>query len=255
MPEAKTLVVAGIYIGGFTLPSWNNPSVGRTSRLFLSGFFLDVVRPLEPIAALLRNEGHSALVCDGSKGESSILPLKLAAVRAGLGWQGKHSLLIAKKYGTFLALGGIVTSADLPANDRQEADRCRRCNKCQQACPVMALEQPYVLNRERCLSSLLQQEDLPETARGVLGNRVLDCEICQQACPWNIKHVEKPLATATSTTFHKEISAWEEFFTLTHLARLTEQEYEEGLGRFKTGIPYPLFHRNVLMALERRKSH
>jgi epoxyqueuosine reductase len=253
LPEAKTLVVGGIYLGGFTLPSWDNPAVGRTSRLFLSGFFLDVVKPLEPIAALLREEGHAALICDGSGSESSILPLKLAAIRAGLGWQGKHSLLISKKFGTFLALGGIVTSASLPLDAREETDRCGRCSKCQQACPLMALEQPYVLNKERCLSYLLQQEDLPETARAVMGNRVIDCEICQQACPWNTKHMGKPLITATGTSFQREIPGWEEFFSLIRLARLTEQEYGESLDRLKTGIPYPLFHRNVLVALEGRR--
>jgi epoxyqueuosine reductase len=255
LPEAKTLVVAGIYIGGFTLPSWDKPTVGRTSRLFLSGFFLDVVKPLEPIAALLRKEGHAALVCNGSESEGSILPLKLAAIRAGLGWQGKHSLFVSKKYGTFLALGGIMTSANLPPDTEEETNRCRRCNKCQQACPLMALEQAYVLNKEKCLSYLLQREELPETAKAVMENRVMDCEICQQACPWNIKHVEKPLITATSTSFQKDIPAWEEFFTLIRLVKLTEREYGETLGHLNTGISYSIFHRNVLRAMESTKHH
>lgn len=252
LPEAKTILVAGIYIGGFTLPSWDKPTVGRTSRLFLSGYFLDVARPLDPIAALLRKEGHEALVCDSSGGEGSILPLKLAAIRAGLGWQGKHSLLVSKKYGTLLALGGIVTSADLLPDAKEETNRCRDCNKCQQACPLLALEQAYVLNKERCLSYLLQHEDLPETAKAIMGNRVMDCEICQEACPWNIKHIERSLLTVATTSFQKEIPAWEEFFTLTRLARLTDREYGETLGRLKTGIPYSIFHRNVLLAMERR---
>ncbi len=70
---AKTIIVAGIYIGGLVLPSWDKSYMGRTSRLFLSGFFNDVVKPLQPIAALLREEGYTALTCDGAKKNGSIL--------------------------------------------------------------------------------------------------------------------------------------------------------------------------------------
>ena len=120
LPEAKTIIVAGIYIGGLTLPDWTNPWYGRTSRLYLSEFFLDIVKPLEPIVNFLKQMGYQAVVCDSSAEEGSILPLKLAAIRAGLGWQGKHSLLISKKYGTFLALGGIITNADFEHNTLEE---------------------------------------------------------------------------------------------------------------------------------------
>ncbi len=161
-PNAKTIIVAGIYIGAVTLPNWANPRYGRTSRLYLSEFFLDVVKPLEPIVGFLKNEGYQAIVCEGSKKEGSILPLKLAAIRAGLGWQGKHSLLISKKYGTFLALGGIITNADLEHNNKEEPNRCHKCDKCQKACPLAALDQPYVLNVKKCMSYLLQNENLPK---------------------------------------------------------------------------------------------
>ena len=116
LPNAKSIIIAGIYIGGVTVPEWKNPWYGRTSRLYLSGYFLDVVKPLEPIADFLRNKGYQAIICDGSTEGGSILPLKLAAIRAGIGWQGKHSLLISKKFGTFLALGGIITDAAIVTN-------------------------------------------------------------------------------------------------------------------------------------------
>jgi epoxyqueuosine reductase QueG len=243
--------VAGIYIGGLVLPSWDKSYMGRTSRLFLSGFFNDVVKQLEPIATLLRKEGYTALICDDSKNKGSILPLKLAAIRAGIGWQGKNSMLVTKKYGTFLALGGIVTNANFEHNTEQETNRCKSCKKCQQACPLKALEQAYVLNKNKCLSYLLQNDNLPEEAKTVIENRVIDCEICQQVCPWNTKHIERPLATAMTTSFQREIPAWEDFFALPQLVKLTEREYREALGHLNTGIPYPIFHRNVLMAVER----
>lgn len=251
LSDAKTIIVAGIYIGGLVLPSWDKSYMGRTSRLFLSGFFNDVVKQLEPIATLLRKEGYTALICDDSKNKGSILPLKLAAIRAGLGWQGKNSMLVTKKYGTFLAFGGIVTNANFEHNTEQETNRCKSCKKCQQACPLKALEQAYVLNKNKCLSYLLQNDNLPEEAKTVIENRVIDCEICQQVCPWNTKHIERPLATAMTTSFQREIPAWEDFFALPQLVKLTEQEYRETLGHLNTGIPYPIFHRNVLMAVER----
>lgn len=253
LSDAKTIIVAGIYIGGFTLPAWKNPWYGRTSRLYLSGFFLDVVKPLDPIVNLLKTKGYRAVVCDDSKEDGSILPLKLAALRAGLGWQGKHSLLISKMFGTFLALGGIITNADLEHDTRQEPDHCHKCNKCHQACPLGALDEPYVLNRGNCLSSLLQIEDLPEEAQAAMENRVGDCEICQAACPWNKKHLDHPLATNMTKSFQKKIKDLETFYYLPNLIDLSEEKYKEKLGHLNTGIPYNLFHRNALIAMEKAK--
>ena len=254
LPEAKSIIVAGVYIGGLTLPVWDNPWYGRTSRLYLSGFFLDVVKQLEPVANYLRNEGYQALVCDGSADRGSILPLKLAAIRSGLGWQGKHSLLISRKYGSFLALGGIITNAALEHNTEEVRNYCRNCDKCQTACPVAALDQPYVLDREKCLSNLLQVDPLPESAQAVLENRVGDCEICQYACPWNKKHFDQPLQTNMTMAFQKEIKTWEDIFYLPKLVNMSEIEYIEKLGHLNTGIPYRLFQRNVLKALEKARA-
>jgi epoxyqueuosine reductase len=253
LPGARSIIVAGIYIGGLVLPSWENPSFGRTSRLFLSGYFADVVKPLEPIVSFLQREGYKAILCESSGNEGSILPLKLAAVRAGLGWQGKHSLLISKKFGTFLALGGILTDADLEHNTKKEPDRYIDCEKCLQACPVAALETVYVLNKERCLSYLLQTEQIPQEVQSVVKNRVLDCEICQQACPWNARHIKKPMETEMTRTFKRNISAWEDFFLLSNLADLTEPDYRKILWPLNAGIPFAVFRRNVLAALEGAK--
>ena len=253
LPDAKTIIVAGIYIGAVTLPAWRNPWYGRTSRLYLSEFFLDVVKPLEPIVDFLKNEGYRAILCEGSKKDGSILPLKLAAIRAGLGWQGKHSLLISKKYGTFLALGGILTTADLEHNAKEESNRCHKCDKCQKACPLAALAEPYVLNVKKCLSYQLQNENLPEEIQKVMENRVADCEICQQACPWNGKHLDTPLASNMTESFQEKIEDWQNFFYLPDLVKLSEKGYREKLGHLNTDIPYHLFRRNVLLAMKRAK--
>ena len=251
LPNAKSIIIAGIYIGGVTMPEWKNAWYGRTSRLYLSGFFLDVVKPLVPVAEFLRQEGYQTKICDGSLEEGSILPLKLAAIRAGLGWQGKHSLLISKKFGTFLALGGIITDADLEHNTIEESDRCRNCDKCQTACPLAALDQPYVLNVKKCMSYLLQNDKIPENLKIVMENRIGDCEICQDSCPWNRKHLKSPLATKMTDHFQKKIKDWGDSFYLPNLSRLSENGYKDMFGHLNTDIPYHLFRRNVLIAMER----
>ena len=253
LPDAKTIIVAGVYIGGVTLPAQSNPWYGRTSRLYLSGYFSDVIEPLKPIASYLKGVGYKAQICNGSTSGGSIIPLKLAAVRAGLGWQGKHSLLITKKFGTFLALGGIVTNAMLEHNSVEEPNRCGTCNKCQKACPVSALDQPYVLNRAKCLSNLLQNDELPQEAQIAMENRVGDCEICQQACPRNKKHLENPLQTELTISFQERIKTWEDIFYLPNLVEITKKKYKEVFSYLNTGIPYDIFHRNVQIAVERAK--
>ena len=88
LPNAKSIIIAGIYIGGVTLPVWENAWYGRTSRLYLSGFFLDVVKPLAPIVEFLRQKGYQTRICDGSLKEGSILPLKLATnVKKPVPWR------------------------------------------------------------------------------------------------------------------------------------------------------------------------
>ena len=249
IPGARSIIVAGVYIGGVILKSWQDASTGRTSRLFLSGFFNDVVKELNPVVRLLQAEGYSAEACNDSLPNGSIIPLKLAAIRTGVGWQGKNSLLVNRRYGTFLALGGIVTDALLEPSGETQPDRCGTCTKCQEVCPVGALDQAHILDRTKCLSYLLQQSDLPEQLNEVVGNRIMDCEICQDVCPWNQRHVREPLQTRVTTSFQRQASYWENWSTLSKLAAQTEKEYESTFGKLETSIPFSIFHRNVQIAL------
>ena len=84
-----------------------------------------------------------------------------------------------------------------------------------------------------------------------MNNRVGDCEICQEACPWNRKHLDNPLATNLTKKFQSKIKMWENFFYLPHLIEVSEKRYIEKLGHLNTSIPYKIFHRNVLIAMER----
>jgi epoxyqueuosine reductase QueG len=117
-----------------------------------------------------------------------------------------------------------------------------------------ALEQPHVLDLNNCLSYLLQVDDLPEKAQKVSENRVGDCEICQDVCSWNLKHIKNPLATKMTEEFKTKIKNLEEIYHLANLVKMSEAEYKDAFGYLRTTIPYETFHRNVLLAIKNSKT-
>ncbi|HET7044620.1 MAG TPA: tRNA epoxyqueuosine(34) reductase QueG [Gaiellaceae bacterium] len=108
-----------------------------------------------------------------------------AAARAGLGFYGKNTMLITRTYGSWVVLGTLVTSAEVEASPPLELD-CGSCRLCIDACPTGALDEPGVLDANRCLSWSTQRPGpIPEEHREAIGDRVYGCDICQDVCPWN----------------------------------------------------------------------
>lgn len=111
---------------------------------------------------------------------------KPLAAAAGLGWQGKHTNLVSRSHGSWLFLGAVYTTAELPY-DAVHPDRCGSCDRCQAACPTDAFPAPYRLDARRCISYLTIEHKgpIPEEFRAAIGNRIYGCDDCLAVCPWN----------------------------------------------------------------------
>lgn len=144
-----------------------------------------------------------------------VLEVELAAM-AGIGWRGKHTLLLSQGHGSWYFLGEIYIDLPLPP-DSQESTHCGTCERCIEVCPTGAIIAPYVLDARRCISYLTIEYKgvIPVQYRPLIGNRIYGCDDCQLVCPWN--RFAQPSAEPDFSVRHGlddisllELFAWEE---------------------------------------------
>jgi epoxyqueuosine reductase len=118
--------------------------------------------------------------------DSSLVAEKPLAVQAGLGWQGKNSLVINREHGSWMFLGEIVTDLPLPI-DKPHKNYCGKCTKCISACPTGAISKAFQIDINRCISFLTIEHrgSIPEELRPLIGKHIYGCDECQLVCPWN----------------------------------------------------------------------
>lgn len=186
-PEVRSIIILGMSYAPEANPldGLSATSSGLVSAYAQGIDYHDVMKPrLKAIARGMiaaAGGGDAKVFVD----TAPVMEKPLAAA-AGLGWQGKHTVVVSRRYGSWLFLGAIYTTLDLPA-DPPHRDHCGSCHRCLSICPTDAFPAPYELDSRRCLAYLTVEHKgpIPREFRAPLGNRVYGCDDCLAVCPWN----------------------------------------------------------------------
>ena len=185
-PGVRSIVMVGLNYGPDENPLDRLPLVERGNVSVYAGrkdYHVVVKKRLKALARWLQAKAGGELKVFVDTAPVMEKPLAQAA---GLGWQGKHSNLVSRDFGSWLFLGSIFTSLSLPP-DAGESDRCGGCRRCLEICPTRAFPAPYQLDARRCLSylSIEHQGHIGAEFRKPMGNRIFGCDDCLAVCPWN----------------------------------------------------------------------
>jgi epoxyqueuosine reductase len=243
-PDAKSIIVLGVNYGpaGDPLAVLARHDAGAISVYAQNEDYHDVIK-----ARLKRLAGAIAqdLACEVKVFvDTAPVMEKPLAEAAGIGWQGKHTNLVSREFGSWLFLASIFTTLKL-APDAAEDDHCGGCRRCLDVCPTNAFPAPYQLDARRCISYLTIEHKghIPMEFRAAIGNRIYGCDDCLAVCPWN-----KFAQAAAESRFHPraELAAP----LLRELARLDDVAFRALFRKSPVKrIGRERFVRNVLIAI------
>ena len=185
-PDVRSIIMLGVNYG----PDENPLAIlsqrerGAISVYARGDDYHDIIKKrLKELARwLIANAGGDVKVIV----DTAAVMEKPLAVAAGLGWQGKHTNMVSREFGSWLFLGSIFTTLDLPADEAGE-DHCGNCHACLDICPTSAFPEPYRLDARRCISYLTIEHKgpIPRELRAKMGNHIYGCDDCLAVCPWN----------------------------------------------------------------------
>ncbi len=243
-PNARTAIVVALNYGPELDPlkRLEDRSAGVVSVYALNRDYHEIIKGrLKQLAGWLAGQTGAEVKVFV---DTAPLMEKPLAHQAGLGWQGKHTNLVSREFGSWLFLGVILTTAQIEA-DLPETDHCGQCRACLDICPTDAFPAPYQLDARRCISYLTIEHKghIPEEFRKPMGNRIFGCDDCLAVCPWN---------KFAKTSREAKLMARQDLAgpTLHDLIALEEAEFR----KLFAGSPvrragYLRFLRNVLIAI------
>jgi epoxyqueuosine reductase len=191
VPGARSIVVCGVhYRTAEPDPEmWDDPRRGQISRYAWGDDYHDILEPkLRQLQSWLENRVGRAHLGRSYVDTGPVLE-RPVGVMAGLGFQGKNTLLIHPRQGSWFFLGEILVDAELEYDKPQEIGSCGGCTRCLVACPTQAFVGPHVLDARRCISYLTIElkGSIPRDLRPLMGNHIYGCDVCQEVCPWNMR--------------------------------------------------------------------
>jgi len=220
-----------------------DPDLAFVSRYALGRDYHKVMRAkLQSLADRMTSEigpFHYRVFTDSAP----VMEVSLAQ-RSGLGWRGKHTLLLSRDAGSLFFLGELFVALDL-ARDEPVSDHCGTCSRCIAVCPTQAIVAPYQLDARRCISYLTIEHhgSIPAELRPLMGNRIYGCDDCQMVCPWN-KYAK--VAAVPDFAVRNGLDA----ATLAELFAWTEEEFDRRMeGSAIRRIGHERWLRNIAVAL------
>jgi epoxyqueuosine reductase len=242
--RAKSVVMLGVNYGPDTDPLalLAERSTGNISVYARNRDYHELIKgKLKDLAGLLsRRAGAEVKVFV----DTAPLMEKPLAEAAGIGWQGKHTVLVSREFGSWLFLGAILTDAELPV-DEPHAESCGSCTRCLDICPTNAFPAPFQLDARKCLAylNIEHKGPIPREYRVAMGNRIYGCDDCLAVCPWN---------KFASATREAKLMARDELKSpaLADLARLDDAAFRSLFaGSPVKRLGHARFLRNVLIAI------